>query len=467
MPGAEVPRLPSVAHADSLVRFRNSQGTEARGTPLQLTRTVLTFEVYNPYSIVQLSEVLQELEIRRGEQLVYRGRAVVSNLVNTGLMLIVSATLLDGWCELSTVLGQPAALGAEVGGFVDDWRSSHRLRPGYQLAVARIRSFLSELSRWLGQLDPLLEEAQRPRPEDLFGDCADRIYPNLSELFANFEQEATAVDEDEKPLHMRYAQMDLHPLIMRAPFVHRTYAKPLGYAGDYEMVNMMLRDPREGQNLYAQLVNAAYLATGPAVAHRNRIGILMERLREVAGRARQQGRRARVLNIGCGPAQEIQRLFREDPEAARALEFELLDFNAETLDYAREQLAEAAAAGGLEPALRFRHESVHGLLKTAARREPPQAPYDLVYCAGLFDYLSDRVCQRLLRLFRAWAGPGGGLLVTNVHPSNPNRGAMEHLLEWHLIYRNERDMERLVQGMGEPRIYCDDSGINVFLECRG
>ena len=30
------------------------------------------------------------------------------------------------------------------------------------------------------------------------------------------------------------------------PFAYRAYTKPLGYAGDYEVVNMMMRDPYEG-----------------------------------------------------------------------------------------------------------------------------------------------------------------------------------------------------------------------------
>jgi len=58
------------------------------------------FEVYNPYSIVQASEVLTDLRIRRGERQIYKGSAVVSNLISTGLMLIVSASLNDPWSDL-------------------------------------------------------------------------------------------------------------------------------------------------------------------------------------------------------------------------------------------------------------------------------------------------------------------------------------------------------------------------------
>ena len=55
--------------------------------------------------------------------------------------------------------------------------------------------------------------------------------------------------------HRNFAQTALHPLLLRAPFVYRTFAKPLGYAGDYEMVNQILADPRQGSSTYFQIVN--------------------------------------------------------------------------------------------------------------------------------------------------------------------------------------------------------------------
>ncbi len=85
---------------DSFILFRNSQGTEARGTLLRLTRYLAVIEVYNPYSILQLSEVLSEFKIIMSDRMVYSGRAVVSNLVNTGIVLICEATLEDSWLEL-------------------------------------------------------------------------------------------------------------------------------------------------------------------------------------------------------------------------------------------------------------------------------------------------------------------------------------------------------------------------------
>ena len=79
---------PGAAKRDILIVCRNSQGVEVRATPLRLTRYSVVFEVYNPYSILQLSEVLSEFQIIMNDRRVYCGRAVVRNLVNTGIILV-------------------------------------------------------------------------------------------------------------------------------------------------------------------------------------------------------------------------------------------------------------------------------------------------------------------------------------------------------------------------------------------
>ena len=459
------PLSPSI---QPFITFRNSQGVDARGTLTSVTRSGVIFEVYNPYSIVQLSEVLTSLVVRRGSRAIYDGRATVGNLLNTGQMLIVSVQLHDAWQDLAGILDNRDAVFREVDRFVGDWHSANTLRPEYQLVSSRLRVFLGETSRWLEQVDlPARQTAgvgSSTLDDARFNDLLDALRPHALPLFGALEEAALALESDEVPIHKAALQRDLHPFLLSAPFVHRAYTKPLGYAGDYEIVNMMLDNRRAGPNTFAQVINALYLESGAAMAHRNRITLLVEFLIEALHKAEAEQRGLRVLNVGCGPAQELQRLFREHPLAERG-EFELMDFNQETLVYAGEQLDAACAAGHIKPSMAYLHRSVHELLKQSIRRAPlgEQPRYDVVYCAGLFDYLSDKVCSRLLGLFYRWVAPGGVVLATNVHPANPNRGFMEHVGEWYLIYRDEADMAALVPTLGRQRVYADSTGLNVFL----
>lgn len=88
---------------DHVVTFRNSQGESARGTLTSLQRRSLVMEIYNPYSIVQVSEVLSELTIRSGDRIIYKGKAVVVSLLNTGLMAVISVALIDEWSDLNAI----------------------------------------------------------------------------------------------------------------------------------------------------------------------------------------------------------------------------------------------------------------------------------------------------------------------------------------------------------------------------
>ncbi|WP_455285968.1 class I SAM-dependent methyltransferase [Cupriavidus necator] len=458
----------SKTQIDPVVSFRNSQGEQVRGTIINLQRKSLVMEIYNPYSIVQVSEVLNELCIRMGASNAYLGKAVAVSLVNTGLTAVVSLTLIDEWRELSDPNNrEPQSVGREAGRFVQDWCARFHIRRDYQIVVNEMRAFLSEVSRWVEQVDlseSLPKHDGRLR-DDVFQELATPLMAKVKTYLDWLEAEAAQVDPDTAPMHRTYAQAALHPLLLRAPFVYRTFTKPLGYAGDYEMVNQILSNPQQGPTTYFQIVNTAFLQAAVATAHRNRIDMLVDFLKRQADCARAKGRPFRVLNVGCGPAFEIQRFVREYPDP-ELLSFQLVDFSEETLEYTRASVARAAVSVSREVHVDMVHQSVHELLKRRIAPDDPAArEFDTVYCAGLFDYLSDKVCARLLAYFASRLRAGGHLLATNVHASNPEKFGMEHLLEWYLIYRDEPGMASLLpEASYDHRIYVDGTGVNVFAE---
>lgn len=468
----------SQSQIDPVVSFRNTQGEVVRGTVFNLQRNSLVMEIYNPHSIVQVSEMLAELTVRMGARNAYVGKAVVISSVNTGLTAIVSVTLIDEWRELSEVVVVKGAIGRESLAFIAGWSERSRISRDYQIVVNEMRAFLSEVARWVEQVDlsdSLPKENGRLR-SDIFDELAQPLMEQTQLYLRQLETAAAQVPDEHAPAHRAFAQAALHPLILRAPFVYRTFTKPLGYAGDYQMVNQLLGDPRQGPSTYFQIVNAAFLQAAVATAHRNRIDILTDFLAQKAAEARAAGRVFRVLNVGCGPAVEVQR-FLDTCLDAQWLSFELVDFSGETLDWTRARLDAIMQRTGRPTVIDYVHDSVHNLLKRRHRPVRAQAQeqeqeqqgrggdFDAVYCAGLFDYLSDKVCARLLLHFASRVRPGGSLLVTNVHENNPGKFGMEHLLEWHLIYRNEATLSALLPGnAAERHIYVDATGVNVFAQ---
>jgi len=461
---------------DSFIICRNSQGTEVRATPLRLTRYVAVFEVYNPYSLLQLSEVLSDFKIIMHDRLVYAGKAIVSNLVNTGFVLVCEASLQESWLDVEMfspeLQGQRLRTGFED--FIHQWQRMYKVMPEFKVAIADMQTFLTDLRHWLEQVElgirssPESERAERER--EVLVDLGEAITPAITSLFERFEALPDRIETDLAPAHRAFARRQLHPLVLCSPFVFRTYHKPLGYAGDYEMVNMIARDPLEGGSLFAKAVNLWFLKQAPAEAHRNRIQYLVEQLENETSRALAKGRPARIINLGCGPALEVQGFLKEHP-MSDCTAFTLLDFNEETLVYSRSVLHDVAKAYHRSTPIQLVKKSVNQLLKESGKivQRTPDQQYDLVYCAGLFDYLSDQVCQRLLGLLYEWVAPGGLLVATNVDGSNPSRHTMEYVLEWHLIYRNSADFTRLVPEQAPPGTYTvrsDPTGVNIYLECR-
>jgi extracellular factor (EF) 3-hydroxypalmitic acid methyl ester biosynthesis protein len=265
-----------------------------------------------------------------------------------------------------------------------------------------------------------------------------------------------------------FARRQLHPLLLCSPFLNRCYVKPLGYAGDYEMVNMMLRSPYEGESLFAKVMNVWFLQQAPAEAHRNRIDYLVRQLVGVCARALRYGRRARILNVACGPAQEVQR-FLATQEISSQADISLLDFNEETLTNTRALMNEFKHKYQRGTTFNYIKKSVYNIVKESNRilHDPAQPKYDFVYCAGLFDYLSDQVCQHMMDVMYEWLAPGGLLVATNVDTSNPRRLTMDYVMAWHLIYRSGAGLMAVkpqAAAADDCRVVSDITGVNVYLE---
>lgn len=390
----------NLAVKNSLVVCQNHQGMEIRASLSRLTRHLAAIEVYNPDLVVRLSEVLSPFQVIIQDRVIYNGRAVVRNLVSTGLTLVCEVALEEGsWTEVEFTPARLAngELHKQFAQFLGEWQKLYRVTPEYKLVIADMQTFLLDLRLWLDQVELSIRSApagDRERLERAAEEVvAAPVMASLAALLEKFESVAGGLEEEVKPAHRSYMRRQLHPLVLCSPLAYRAFTKPLGYAGDYEMINMMARNSQEGASLFAQAVNTWFLRQAPVQAHRNRIDYLGRQLLAETARVAGARREARVLDIACGPALEVQQFLREQPLSARA-RFTLLDFNEETLQHARTALAGISSSRGRSTGFQFVKKSVQSILKESGRgaERRAQDPYDLVYCAGLFDYLSDQVC---------------------------------------------------------------------------
>jgi len=229
-----------------------------------------------------------------------------------------------------------------------------------------------------------------------------------------------------------------HPLravLHQCPFTRHSFERPRGYAGDAALIDYIYGTREEAlpplAPLAADIHRLALLAPAPrAVRHRR------ARLAEaVDATALRCPRGARVLALAAGHLRE----WALSEAAAGGALAEWVAFDQDPLSVA---LVERQYGGRGVTAI---PGSVRELLTGRRRFEG----YDLVYAAGLFDYLTEPVARRLIELMHAALAPGGRLLVANFLPGIADIGYMESMMHWHLIYRSHGQMQGLFDTVTE------------------
>jgi SAM-dependent methyltransferase len=223
----------------------------------------------------------------------------------------------------------------------------------------------------------------------------------------------------------------VRPRLHEEPFTRRAFEKPRGYAGDAIMMDMLYRDrPYDVTLTRLGAVLHAWIDRRPAgLSVVERRSILAGELDAVAARREAP----RVLSIACGHLREAQ---VSDAVQARAIaELVALDQDAESLAVVeREQSAFN---------VRVERASVRRFVRSGAEL----GAFDLVYSAGLYDYLDDESAKTVTEAMFRSLRPGGRLLVANFAPELRDIGLMEAIMEWRLIYRDNAAVTKLADGI--------------------
>ena len=294
-----------------------------------------------------------------------------------------------------------------------------------------------------------------------FSPETDRYLVALNEIIYSLN-----LNEADHGLYKSYFQSNFHQLLMAAPFCHRTYFKPLGYPGDFEMMRMIEQYEYQGPSLFYKLMNKAILDTPPCVANRNRIEILADRIARFVEQSSEET--VRLLSIASGPALEIQKLLKEKPRIADRIHLTLLDQEAEALRYSQDSIYMKRILHGCNIQVDLIHERIGAFFKALAREKNNNPCYDLIYIFGLFDYFDDRTCLFCINNSSKLIKDGGKLVISNYSLDGHNHRAFtEYALEWYMIYRNREQMEKLGRMAKRPaavHVDEDPTGIIKFLE---
>jgi extracellular factor (EF) 3-hydroxypalmitic acid methyl ester biosynthesis protein len=398
---------------------------------------------------------------------VYEGTATVRHATPQGEDLLIGIELDSRFIDLEALHRRRARLG-----FAERWkafreRESASAAPGDFIDwIVDLHGFLERTRALLDAEEAALAAEDAPTRDQTLHQYLEAAAPfvvvRLTEARANLAELVRGVPENQLAEWRAFCRAQIGPILACSPLMRRAAEKPLGYAGDYEVMNMMYRGCGEGTSLFARALSRYWGQEAAARANVNGVEYLVERIRAVVG-SNDDGR-VRVASIGCGPAREIFVLLQRWPHLGPRLDITLVDQEERAVRYCERTLAPLAAATGAR--LRSIQAGIRPLLLSRGLGTA-LGECDLIYSTGLFDYLDDRCFAALLRgLYHALAS-GGTMAIGNVAAGNPSRPAMEFFCDWFLVHRDAEELQALARRLKPApfalEVEAEPLGVNLFL----
>lgn len=446
-------------------------GVATQCTLHDVSQTGVAFEWHAARHLVKIDELVLSFD----DYEAYRGGCRIVSIRDVDGVTIVAATFLDFLINIDHILQMRT---------VRQWRRAPEERmaagilpwhvaghDGFKAKVAEFRLYMEEAKRQFGELELALPwnvvngEHKAPGHQALIERVRDDFVPDVIRFAAEIDALRRLAGPEEDKRLMAYSRLHVHEYMMQSPWMARALAKPLGYPGDYEVMNYVYARQFEGPNLFGRAVSFAFLQAPASIAVRARKDMVRDRLRKLV-LGWKESRPIRILSVAAGPAQEVYELLTGLEDSPAPIEIILFDQDHAALAYGYGRLIETVAAKWAgRVRVTFLHDSIRRLLKD------PEifrsfGSFDAIICAGLYDYLRVPTAVALTRNMYARLNEGGEAYIGNMAVENPSRWFMEHHLDWVLIHRTRDEMRAFAEEAAptaEVSILEEISGVNPFL----
>jgi hypothetical protein len=329
----------------------------------------------------------------------------------------------------------------------------------FRLLAYEIKNWLSQLEIKIGEIELSTFEHPKQAVEDyeqvVTALVAWYIETNIAPLYKKIENVVRTLDQQTIKKCFNFFRASVGPFMYQSAYAHRAYYKPRGYAGDFEMMKIVYNNERRGKTLFGKSMEHYFVSVPEAQAVRNRAVYLSQKLKGVL----ETRESCRIMSLACGPAMEIQNLMKEQPSLFHEkAEIHLVDQDLEALKRCQKDIHDLSRQNNISTKFQFHSWAVKNIIETGS----PIKEIDLVYSAGLFDYLSDPVAQYAARQLIQALRSNGHVVIGNFNTSAPNRFGMSLVTDWNLIYRTEDDLKDLFAPVARANIEQEPLGINLF-----
>ncbi|MBM1105391.1 class I SAM-dependent methyltransferase [Aurantibacter crassamenti] len=227
--------------------------------------------------------------------------------------------------------------------------------------------------------------------------------------------------------------------------------KPYGYPGDFMLLDKIYTGYKTRNTRY-RIWDDYFQKQSAPCAVRNR----KEYFKKFMTSKSAENSNLKLLNVVSGPGRELLEMYMNLPNG-KSVQTTCVEIDDYAIAYSR----------GLNTdyldSLEFVHSNIF-------RYENSQK-FDVIWTAGLFDYMNDRAFLLLLSRFKNWLLPGGEIIVGNFNlDNNPSRNYMEIMGDWHLIHRTEKQLKELAKEAGflnsQIKVGQEKLAVNLFLHLK-
>ncbi|QLF70046.1 class I SAM-dependent methyltransferase [Peteryoungia desertarenae] len=303
---------------------------------------------------------------------------------------------------------------------------AHFVVPGSTVREEELQKALAELALVLG-IAMQQQVQQTTQPAEIIHRVAGSLHQIRSRYSPSVWQQLIPVAQ----------QHPVAQFFLQDPFTRWSFEKPRGYSGDAQLLDFIYgHDSIADQIASASPVGKAlYDYTKDAsssVAVRERRDLLTEYVDLAADSSDGD---AEILTIAAGHLREAERsraLREKRLKRWVALDQDPLSVGAVSSEYAGTAV-----------------EAIDGSVRTVLMRSQKLGMFNLVYAAGLYDYLSDEVAIKLSQRCLQMLKPRGTFLFANFATEIVVDGYMETFMNWALLLRSEEDMWRIMKATTE------------------
>jgi extracellular factor (EF) 3-hydroxypalmitic acid methyl ester biosynthesis protein len=462
---------------DKTVRFHDFQGVERACQVRDFSRSGLCFLLEDGSLIFRIGDIISELRFFSYDEEVHCGGATIIHIMDEfqdNKVISRIGCRFENMMDVSTIIKSDkiTRLKNEYLDFIQSLAVEDNLDQEFVYLTSHLHYLLSnfraklkeeesKISREEGLTKDLLLYTLKEMSLGAINEVALKYFDHFARITGKF------VDSKQHFIHREYFQKMLNEFLTTSALFKRAYTKPLGYAGDYEMMNIIYRNDFEGDDVFSQVMNKIDCEGSAARAVRNRREYLSRKILSVYNSVPDDGS-CKIVSIACGPSVEMADFLagiREQKRPVR-LEFIAMDQDENALDDTRRRLTPLSESFE-DISIRILRDNIKDLILGRKKKEDdPYSDADLIYTAGLCDYLSNNAINRLIRELYRFLKPGGALIIGNFGTHNPQRFKMEYGSEWFLIYRSEEEIRAFTKGLPEDIVYSvekEPEGINLFL----